>query len=141
MLVFFDLLRDMVGFVGPEPWRRASHSVVDPTCLARLKWEMEWALRTFIEKPSWRQPHYRTKRHEGSHEHCAIEQWLNITLADNKPKRDLFKTRKRCSLHCVSTLPFDGHQCAMCGAKYCNHECMMADEHMQTCVHAAKNHH
>ena len=81
------------------------------------------------------------KRHEGSHEHCAIEQWLNITLADNKPKRDLFKTRKRCSLHCVSTLPFDGHQCAMCGAKYCNHECMMADEHMQTCVHAAKNHH
>ena len=27
-------------------------SVVDPTCLARLKWEMEWALRTFIEKPS-----------------------------------------------------------------------------------------
>jgi hypothetical protein len=116
-------------------------SVVDPTCLARLKWEMEWALRTFIEKPSWRQPHYRTKRHEGSHEHCAIEQWLNITLADNKPKRDLFKTRKRCSLHCVPTLPFDGHQCAMCGAKYCSHECMMADEHMQTCVHAAKNHH
>jgi hypothetical protein len=36
-------------------------SVVDPTCLARLKWEMEWALRTFIEKPSWRQPHYRTQ--------------------------------------------------------------------------------
>ena len=61
MLVIFDLLRDMVGFVGPEPWRRASHSVVDPTCLARLKWEMEWALRTFIEKPSWRQPHYRTQ--------------------------------------------------------------------------------
>ena len=60
MLVFFDLLRDMV--VGPEPWRRASHSVVDPTCLARLKWEMECALRTFIEKPSWRQPHYRTPR-------------------------------------------------------------------------------
>ena len=73
------------------------------------------------------------KRHEGSHEHCAIEQWLNITLADNKPKRDLFKTRKRCSLHCVSTLPFDGHQCAMCGAKYCNHECMIVDEHMHTC--------
>ena len=22
---------------------------------------MEWALRTFIEKPSWRQPHYRTQ--------------------------------------------------------------------------------
>ena len=28
---------------------------------ARLKWEMEWALRTFIEKLSWRQPHYRTQ--------------------------------------------------------------------------------
>ena len=54
----------MVGFVGPEHGAARTlrePSVVDPTCLARLKWEMEWALRTFIEKPSWRQPHYRTQ--------------------------------------------------------------------------------
>jgi len=33
----------------------------DPVVTCEKKSLMEWALRTFIEKPSWRQPHYRTQ--------------------------------------------------------------------------------